>query len=349
MGSFWHIDISKSLDIICMGRVAVDLYSEQVGSSLEDTLTFKKYLGGCAGNIAVGTSRLGLRSSMFSCVGTDAMGLFLKNELSKENVDISMLRETKHHLTGLVLLGINPPDRFPLIFYRQNCADMQLSPQDVNADYIAKSKTLLITGTGLSTESMRSATYSAIDAANSVNTKVIFDLDYRPVLWGLTEQGDGESRYQVSKTVSKEYQRILSSCHLIVGTEEEVRIAGGSDSVTESLYNIRTYTSAPIVLKKGEQGCCVYLNDLDKPITSTPFPVDVLNVLGAGDAFISGFLRGLLRNEPWDVCAKYGNACGAIMVTRHGCAPMMPTFDEMQLFISEYEVKGLHDARLSYS
>ncbi len=336
MQTEWHYEQQRPIDIISMGRVAVDLYSEQIGSSLENTETFRKYLGGCAGNIAVGCSRAGLKSAMFSCVGTDAMGQFLKQELQREGVDITLVSETSAHLTGLVLLGVNPPDRFPLIFYRERCADMQLKLEDAKKEFIASAKSLLFTGTGLSTTAMRAATHHAIAVARSVNTRVIFDLDYRPVLWGLTAQGDGETRYKISDIVSQQYQEILPRCDLVVGTEEEVLIAGAADNLEQALINIRAQTSAPIVLKRGAQGCAVYLHGHATPITAQAFPVQILNVLGAGDGFMSGFLRGLLRGESWQICAQYGNACGAIVVTRHGCAPAMPYFNEMQDFIGEY-------------
>jgi 5-dehydro-2-deoxygluconokinase len=332
----WPYECNRPMDIICMGRVAIDLYSEQIGSSLEDSITFRKYLGGCAGNIAVGCARLGLRSAMFSCVGADAMGLFLKQELTREGVDISLVSEDKRHLTGLVLLGVNPPDRFPLIFYRENCADMQLKPEHVNKEFFASAKSLLMTGTGLSTDSMYVTTRHAIAVARSVNTKVIFDLDYRPVLWGLTDQGDGESRYKISAAVSKVYQEILSSCDLIIGTEEEILIAGNTVELDQALAAIRALTNAPIVLKRGAKGCAIYLNSLTSPVTAHAFPIQILNVLGAGDGFMSGFLRGLLRDSSWEQCATYGNACGAIVVTKHGCAPAMPTYPEMLTFIGEY-------------
>lgn len=344
----WLLHPNKALDIICMGRVAVDLYAEQIGTPLENVQTFKKYLGGCPGNVAVGTSRLGLRSAMFSCVGADAMGQFIKQELQREQVDIRLVSETNQHLTGLVLLGINPPDRFPLIFYRENCADMQLSEQDVNPEIIKQAQTLLISGTGLSTPSMLATTRYAVKVAKAVQTKIIFDLDYRPVLWKLTAQGDGETRYKVATHVSEIYQTLLSDCDLLVGTEEEIHIAGNTTCLESALKTIRTLTNAPIVVKRGGQGCSVYLDDLSHPIQSRAFPVTVLNVLGAGDGFMSGFLRGLLRGESWETCAKYGNACGAILVTRHGCAPAMPTFAEM-LDVIDAAQEEPHHVALSHS
>lgn len=330
MNNVWCFEENRPIDVICMGRVAVDLYSEQIGASLENSQSFKKYLGGCAGNIAVGTARLGLKSAMLSCVGKDAMGQFLKVELQKEKVDISLLKETSKHLTGLVLLGINPPDRFPLIFYRQQCADMQLQQQHINKNSLTQAKCLLLTGTGLSTPKMRKVTHYAVDLARSVQTKVIIDLDYRPVLWGLTERGNGELRYKTSNKVSEHYQAILPKCDLIIGTEEEFLIAGANDSLNVALANIRKLLLVPLVVKKGKEGCQVYFENVDQPLVTPGCPVEVLNVLGAGDAFMSGLLRGLLRGESWQKSTAYANACGAIVVTRHGCAPAMPNFEEMQ-------------------
>ena len=337
MQNYFPFDESRSIDLISMGRVAVDLYAEQVYARLEDAQTFRKYLGGCAGNIAVGTSRIGLTTSMLSCVGQDDLGKFLINSLQQEGVNTDLLQICDQHLTGLVLLGVNPPDRFPLIFYRENCADMQLKPKHCDANLFKQSKALLITGTCLSTESMRETTYHAIKLAKSVGTAIILDIDFRPVLWKLTDKGNGESRYVSSKHVSQQYQQIISQCDLIVGTEEECMIAGGSENISDALVQLRQLSTAPIILKTGEKGCQIFLDDLTTPLLGNAFPIKVLNVLGAGDAFMSGFLRGWLRQQPWETSANYANACGAIVVSRHGCAPAMPSFEEMQYFITHYD------------
>lgn len=347
MSDYWHYAHNRPLDMIAMGRVAVDLYSEQIGAALEDAVTFRKYLGGCPGNIAVGSSRLGLKTAMFSCIGTDAMGQFLKKELLREKVDITLLRETSEHLTGLVLLGVIPPDHFPLVFYRENCADMQISKDQVDPDFFAKAKVLLITGTGLSTANMREATHYAVDTAQAVKTRVIFDLDYRPVLWKLAAKGDGETRYVNSESVSSHYRNILPKCDLIVGTVEEMQIAGQAESLEVAINNIRACSAAPIVCKLGAHGCQIFLDDLSKPVKVKAYPTTILNVLGAGDAFISGFMRGLLRNESWETCARYGNAGGAIVVSRHGCAPAMPYYEELMTFIKQCDIKkGNHYERV---
>jgi 5-dehydro-2-deoxygluconokinase len=331
------LDESRPFDLVCMGRVAVDLYAEQIHSPLENAQSFRKYLGGCAGNISVGTSRLGLKSAMFSCTGTDAMGEFLHQQLHHEGVDTTLLRDTSEHLTALVLLGVSPPDRFPLIFYRENCADMQIRPEDADPAFLSKAKALLFTGTGLSSPSMKAATQAAVKTAKEQGCAVILDIDYRPVLWGLTAAGDGESRFVASEAVTKELQPLLKDLDLIIGTEEEVMIAGGTETLEDALQVIRDSSNATVVLKRGEKGCEVFEPGSQQSRTARPFPIKVLNVLGAGDAFASGFLRGWLRGETLETCALWGNANGALTVTRHGCAPSMASFEELQYLIENFD------------
>ena len=331
------LDERRPFDLVCMGRVAVDLYAEQIHSPLENAQSFRKYLGGCAGNISVGTSRLGLKSAMFSCTGTDAMGEFLRQQLHHEGVDTTLLRDTSEHLTALVLLGVSPPDRFPLIFYRENCADMQIRPEDADPAFLRNAKALLFTGTGLSSPSMKVATQAAVKTAKEQGCAVILDIDYRPVLWGLTAAGDGESRFVASEAVTKELQPLLKDLDLIIGTEEEVMIAGGTETLEDALQVIRDSSNATVVLKRGEKGCEVFEPGSQQSRTARPFPIKVLNVLGAGDAFASGFLRGWLRGETLETCALWGNANGALTVTRHGCAPSMASFEELQYLIENFD------------
>ena len=331
------LDEHRPFDLVCMGRVAVDLYAEQIHSPLENAQSFRKYLGGCAGNISVGISRLGLKSAMFSCTGTDAMGEFLRQQLHHEGVDTTLLRDTSEHLTALVLLGVSPPDRFPLIFYRENCADMQIRPEDADPAFLRKAKALLFTGTGLSSPSMKAATQAAVKTAKEQGCAVILDIDYRPVLWGLTAAGDGESRFVASEAVTKELQPLLKDLDLIIGTEEEVMIAGGTETLEDALQVIRDSSNATVVLKRGEKGCEVFEPGSQRSRTARPFPIKVLNILGAGDAFAAGFLRGWLHGETLETCALWGNANGALTVTRHGCAPSMASFEELQYLIENFD------------
>ena len=331
------LDERRPFDLVCMGRVAVDLYAEQIHSPLENAQSFRKYLGGCAGNISVGISRLGLKSAMFSCTGTDAMGEFLRQQLHHEGVDTTLLRDTSEHLTALVLLGVSPPDRFPLIFYRESCADMQIRPEDADPAFLRKAKALLFTGTGLSSPSMKAATQAAVKTAKEQGCAVILDIDYRPVLWGLTAAGDGESRFVASEAVTKELQPLLKDLDLIIGTEEEVMIAGGTETLEDALQVIRDSSNATVVLKRGEKGCEVFEPGSQQSRTARPFPIKVLNILGAGDAFAAGFLRGWLHGETLETCALWGNANGALTVTRHGCAPSMASFEELQYLIENFD------------
>lgn len=322
-----------------MGRAAVDLYGEQIGARLEDVRSFAKYLGGSPANTAVGASRLGLRAGMLSRVGDEHNGRFVRETLAHEGVDVSMLRTDPKRLTALVFLSLKDKDTFPLVFYRESCADMALCEQDVDAAYIASADTLLVSGTHLSQPGTRAACLRAMQLARTHGTRVVLDIDYRPVLWGLTAPGLGEQRYVASATVSECLQSVLPLCDLVVGTEEEVHIAGGSGDNRSALCRIRELTTALIVMKRGPMGCRAYdgtiPDDLDTGLQGPGFPVEVFNVLGAGDAFMAGLLRGWVRREPLTQALRYANACGAIVVSRHGCAPAMPSWVELTRFLTQ--------------
>ncbi|MEM5529345.1 5-dehydro-2-deoxygluconokinase [Gammaproteobacteria bacterium AS21] len=328
----------RTLDIICLGRAAVDFYGDQIGSSLQDMSSFSKYLGGSSANIALGTARLGLKSAMLTRVGNEHMGEFIREELARAGVDNSNVATDPNRLTGLVVLGIKDNETFPLIFYRQDCADMAISEEDIDPDFIASSKSLLITGTHFSTTGTYSASKKAIQYAKAAGTKVIIDIDYRPVLWGLTSLGDGETRFISSQNVSSHFQTILPDCDLIVGTEEEIHIGGGSTDTITALRKIRELSTATIVLKLGPLGCTVLdgaiPHSMQDIIAFQGVTVDVLNVLGAGDAFISGFLRGWLQDKDYKTCASFANACGALVVSRHGCAPAIPSIEELDYYLA---------------
>ena len=327
------------LDLICLGRASVDLYGEQVGGRLEDMASFAKYVGGCPTNIAVGAARLGLRSAALTRVGDEHMGRFIRETLAAEGVDASHVITDPERLTALVILGIRDKETFPLIFYRENCADMAIDTDDFDADFIASARALLVSGTHFSTPHVDRVSRAAIAHARAARTKVVFDIDYRPVLWNLTGMGAGEERFVASQDVTRHLQSILPECDLVVGTEEEVHIAGGATDTVAALRRIRALTAATIVLKRGAMGCSVFPGDIAESLadamTVEGTPVEVFNVLGAGDAFLSGFLRGWLRDEPLETCARWANACGAFTVSRHGCAPAVPSWIELQTFLEE--------------
>ncbi len=323
----------RPLDLICLGRLGVDLYAQQIGARLEDVSSFAKYLGGSSANIAFGTARLGLKSAMLSRVGNDHMGRFLLESLAREGCDISGIKVDPERLTAMVLLGLRDRETFPLVFYRENCADMALRSDDINEEQIASSKALLITGTHFSTDQVFKASSQALDYAEKHNVKRILDIDYRPVLWGLVSKADGATRFVADQKVSQHVQRILPRFDLIVGTEEEFLIAGGATELLAALRKVRSLTEATLVVKLGPQGCTVIHGEIPARLEEGAiYPgvrVEVLNVLGAGDAFMSGFLSGWLNDASDERCCALANACGGLVVSRHACAPAMPTPAEL--------------------
>jgi 5-dehydro-2-deoxygluconokinase len=330
--------MSRPFDLICVGRAAVDLYGDQIGGRLEDMQSFSKYLGGSPANTAVGVARLGLKPAMLTRVGDEHNGRFVRETLAAEGVDVSHVRTDPKRLTALVFLGIQDRDTFPLVFYRENCADMALSESDFDAAFIGSAKGLLISGTHLSQPQTYEACRAAMAHAKAQGTRVVLDIDYRPVLWGLTSPGMGEQRFVPSSQVSAHLQTIVPDCDLVVGTEEEIHIAGGSADTLVALRRLRELTRGLLVVKRGPMGCVVFEGaipeDLEQGLKGPGFPVEVFNVLGAGDAFMAGFLRGWLKDEPLARCCAYANACGALVVSRHGCAPAMASWEELQHFIA---------------
>jgi 5-dehydro-2-deoxygluconokinase len=327
-----------ALDVITIGRCSVDLYGQQIGSRLEDIASFAKSVGGCPSNIAIGTSRLGLKSAVLTRVGDEQMGRFVREQMIREGVSVQGLVTDRHRLTALVLLSVEDDKSFPLLFYRENCADMALCEDDIDPDFIASSSSVLVTGTHFSKPNTEAAQMKAIRIAKEHGRKVIFDLDYRPNLWGLIGHDAGAERYIASADVSGKYRAILPFCDLIVGTEEEVLIASGESDLLAALRGIRAASAGTIVLKRGAMGCIVYdgeiPDDLEAGVVGQGFRIEVYNTLGAGDAFMSGFLRGWLTGEPHATSATWANACGAITVSRLLCSPENPTFEELQYFLT---------------
>lgn len=329
----------RTLDLLAIGRSSVDLYGQQVGGRLEDMAAFAKYVGGSPTNTAVGAARLGLKTALLTRVGADHMGRFIREQLVREGVDVGSVLTDDARLTALVLLGLRDRETFPLIFYRENCADMALTAADVDEAQVRAARAVLINGTHLSQPDVFECSMRAAELAKASGGKVVFDVDYRPVLWGLTARDLGENRFVAHDAVTEILQKVLPVCDLVVGTEEELHILGGSTDTIAALRAVRARTDALLVCKRGPDGCSAFPGaipaSLDQGVVGPGFRVEVFNVLGAGDAFMSGFLRGWLRDLPLERCCELANAAGAIVVSRHGCAPAMPTWPEMQAFLAK--------------
>ncbi len=327
----------KTLDIITIGRASVDLYGAQVGGRLEDMGSFEKYIGGSPTNIACGAARLGLRAGLITRVGDEHMGRFIRKQLAREGVSTDGVVTDPERLTALVLLGIRDEDQFPLIFYRENCADMALDEGDIDEGFIASSRGVVVTGTHLSHPRTEAAVLKALQLARKHGLRTALDIDYRPNLWGVAGHGDGESRFVESAAVTAKLLSTLHYFDLIVGTEEEFHIAGGSTDTLAALRAVREVSGATLVCKRGAMGAVAIAGaipaSLDDGQTGPGFPIEVFNVLGAGDGFFAGLLKGWMDGESWPKALTYANACGAFAVSRHGCTPSYPTQAELAFFL----------------
>jgi 5-dehydro-2-deoxygluconokinase len=329
--------MTKPLDVITIGRSSVDLYGVQIGGRLEDMASFRKYIGGSPTNIAAGTARLGLKSALITRVGDEHMGRFIREELAKEGVDVRGVKTDPERLTALVLLGIRDEKQFPLIFYRADCADMGLCEDDIEEAFVSEARSVVATGTHLSNRRTEAAVLKALRIARRHGARTALDIDYRPNLWGLAGHAAGESRYIESAEVTKKLQGHLGMFDLIVGTEEEFHIAGGSTDTVAALRAVRSVSGAVFVCKRGAEGAVVFTgaipDRLDAGEKGPGFPIEVFNVLGAGDGFMSGLIKGWLEDAPWPRALEYANACGAFAVSRHGCTPAYPSAEELAFFL----------------
>ncbi len=329
--------MKKDLDLITIGRSSVDLYGGQVGGRLEDMRSFDKYVGGSPTNMATGTARLGLKSALITRVGDEHMGRFLREELAREGVDTTGVVTDPERLTALVILGIRDNTQFPLIFYREDCADMALCEDDIDEAFIARARAVVATGTHLSHPRTAAAVLKALDLARKHGARTALDIDYRPNLWGLAGHGAGEERFIASGKVTAKLQSTLHLFDLIVGTEEEFHIAGGTTDTIAALKAVRAVSAATLVCKRGAAGAVAFTGEipqsLDDGESGPGFPIEVFNVLGAGDGFMSGLLKGWLDGEAWPRSLEYANACGAFAVSRHGCTPSYPSLAELEFFL----------------
>ena len=305
-----------------MGRSCIDLYAHEIGVPITGVRSFDAYVGGCPTNVSVGVRRLGLRTMLLTGVGQDQVAEFVLHFLDREGVNVSAVARKPDRRTSAVILTIQPPDRFPLTFYRDNCADIALTVDDVDRAPIADARVLFVTGTGLSREPSHTATLYAQERARAADVRVVLDLDYRADQWSDVRTYGAAVRDAAGR-----------SC-LVVGTEDEVRAAAGGLDNTDEAVGVVLEAGAPtLVLKRGERGATIF-RPADRPRDVAPFSVEVLNVLGAGDAFASGLLYAWLQGWTLERAVRFANATGAIVVTRHGCANDMPTLPEVEAFVA---------------
>ena len=333
-------------DLVTLGRSSIDLYSNDIGAAFTEIKHFGAYLGGSPLNIAVGARRLGLNVALLTAVGTDQVGDFILAGLNREGVDTAFIPRKTEARSSAVLVGIQPPDRFPLTFYRENAADNHLNLDDVLAAPITTTKALEVSGTALSKEPSRSATFLAAERAKAAGATVYLDIDFRANQW------------HDPRAFGINIRALLPLVDVAIGTEEEINAAMLHDPADITIHNsqitapeIRGDVQANIaallerlpahgalVVKTGARGCEIHVkqNSGLETIHVPGFPVDVVSVLGAGDAFAAGFITGRIWGWDWYKSARLGNACGAIVVTRVGCADFTPYRDETLEFIEAH-------------
>lgn len=331
-----------SYDLLCMGRSCIDLYSNDIGAPFEEITEFSAFVGGCPTNISTAARRLGVKSSLFTGVGEDPVGDFILNFLDKEDIDRRYTVRKKGRRSSAVILGIEPPDKFPLVYYRDNCADIALTIEDVQNIPIEKFKALLISGTGLSREPSRTATTYAAEVAAKNGVAVFLDVDFRADQWPDIQ------------TFGSAVRSVLSSVDYIIGTSTEIKAAAYKGAgkaeiehsqvneakveadLLESIQTLLQKGPRRLFQKSGTQGCYMFEQGKDEKTHVPGFPVEVVNTLGAGDGFAGGLLYGFLNNWEWYKTVRFANACGAYLVTQHGCANFMPTQEKIQTFIKEH-------------
>jgi 5-dehydro-2-deoxygluconokinase len=336
--------MSRRYDLLSMGRSSIDLYANDVGAAFVDIGSFAAYVGGCPTNISVACQRLGGTTALLTAVGEDQVGDFILNFCNREGIDTSPTPRKSGKRSSAVVLGIVPPDRFPLTYYRDNCADIELTIDDVLASPVADAQYLLISGTGLSKEPSRSATLFAAEYAQRQGTKVVLDIDFRPDQW------------HDPRAFGITLRSVLRSVDIVLGTEDEInammmgeraevhlthsqvsdaRVAGDVDRAIDTILQMGPHV---LFQKRGGDGSRVHVRqgaDMAR-IDAPGYPVEVYNILGAGDAYAGGIIYGLSHGWDWRSTARLGNACGAIVVTKHGCANFMPTMDEVRTFVAPH-------------
>jgi 5-dehydro-2-deoxygluconokinase len=319
------------LDVLTVGRVGVDIYPLQVGVGLEDVETFGKFLGGSPTNVAVAAARYGLRAGVVTRTGADPFGAYVRRALREFGVDDRQVGVVDGLPTPVTFCEIFPPDRFPLYFYRTPTApDLQVRAGELDLDAIADAKVFWLTGTGLCQEPSRGAHRAALRARRR-RQHTVLDLDYRPMFW--PSAGDATAALA----------EVLPDVTVAVGNLDEVEVAVGTRDPERAARALLDRGPALAVVKMGGDG--VYASTGGEAAHAVQLPVQVLNGLGAGDAFGGALCLGLLRGWPLGRTIAFANAAGAIVASRLACADAMPDYAETAALAAEHAVTAEGDAR----
>lgn len=328
-----YIEFAKDrpLDIVPIGRIAIDFNPVDYYKPLSESTTFKKYLGGSPANIAVGMARLGRKVGFIAKVSADQFGDFVVNYFEKEGIDSSHISRCRNgEKLGLTFTEILSETQSSILMYRNDIADLQLEVSDIDEEYIRQAKAILISGTALAMSPSREAALKAMHLAKKHQTVIIFDIDYRPYNWKNEDE------------IAIYYSTVAACSDIILGSREEFDLTqklvapNATDQETAAYWHRQG--AKVVVIKHGKEGSTAYTND-GSHYGIKPFPVKLLKSFGGGDGYASAFLHGLL--EGWDIfdCLEFGSASAALLVASHACSEDMPSAEKVREFIRESKEK----------
>ncbi len=322
-----EFDNTKEFDLILLGRVAVDLNPVDYYCPLNESTTFKRYLGGSPANIAVGLSRLGKKCGFFARVSDDQLGTFVTDYFKKEGIDTShIVRCENGEKIGLTFTEIKSETESSIVMYRNEAADLKLTVDDIDEDYIKRGKAVLISGTALAESPSREAALKAVALAKRNNIPIIFDIDYRAYNWKNEDE------------IAIYYSAVAREADIILGSREEYDLT--QKLIKEGMNDIETakywhnQNAKIVIIKHGKEGSTAYTND-GESFSIKPFPIKLLKSFGGGDGYASAFLYGIF--EGWEIidCLEFGSASASMLVASHACSEDMPTVDAVKEFIKK--------------
>ena len=322
-----EFDNNKEFDLILLGRVAVDLNPVDYYCPLNESTTFKRYLGGSPANIAVGLARLGKKCGFFARVSDDQLGTFVTDYFDNEGIDTSHIKRCQNgEKIGLTFTEIKSETESSIVMYRNEAADLKLDVEDIDEEYINKAKAILISGTALAESPSREAALKAVALAKKNGVPIIFDIDYRAYNWKNTDE------------IAIYYSSVAREADIILGSREEYDLTekfikvGMTDKETAAYWH--SQNAKIVIIKHGKEGSTAYTND-GESYSIKPFPVKLLKSFGGGDGYASAFLYGIF--EGWEIidALEFGSASAAMLVASHACSQDMPTVDAVKEFIKK--------------
>lgn len=325
--SYIEFDMSKPLDFIPIGRIAIDFNPTDMYMPLSKSANFNKYVGGSPANIAVGLARLGCKVGFCGCVSNDQFGDFVVDYFDREGIDTSQITRAKNgECLGLTFTEILSKEKSSILMYRDNVADFCMSPEDIREDYIAAAKAIIISGTALAKSPSREACLKAIILAKKNNVRIIFDIDYREYTWKSKDE------------IAVYYSLAAQNADIIMGSREEFDLTEGiigvKESDTQSAKYWQSFGASICVIKHGKDGSTAYTND-GKFYSIKPFPAVKLKGFGGGDGYGSSFLYSLLKGKEIIECLEFGSASASILISAHSCSDAMPTAQQVENFIAK--------------